>query len=132
MISLLRQAFVYGAASLCALALDMGILWALVHFLGWTYLAAGTLSFLAGAVVAYVLSVKFAFKEHRLRSRRIEFASFVAIGTFGLGINAGVMSVVAGYFGVHYLVAKCVAAGCTFTCNFVARRQLLFVRRSAA
>ena len=128
----LREAVGYGAASLCALAVDMAILWTLVHFFSWEYLAAATASFLAGAVVAYLLSVKIAFKEHRLRDRRTEFASFVGIGTIGIAVNAGVISLAVRYFGLHYIIAKCVAAGFTFTCNFVARRQMLFVRRSVA
>jgi len=128
----LREAAGYGAASLCALAVDMAMLWTLVHFFSWEYLAAATASFLAGAVVAYLLSVRIAFKEHRLRDRRAEFASFVGIGTIGIAVNAGVMSLAVRYFGLHYIIAKCVAAGFTFTCNFVARRQMLFVRRSVA
>ena len=128
----LREAVGYGAASLCALAVDMAILWTLVHFFSWEYLAAATASFLAGAVVAYLLSVKIAFKEHRLRDRRTEFASFVGIGTIGIAVNAGVISLAVRYFGLHYIIAKCVAAGFTFTCNFVALRQMLFVRRSVA
>lgn len=129
---LLGEAIAYGAASLCALAVDMGTLWTLVHFFSWDYLAAATASFLGGAVVAYLLSVKFAFKERRLRDRRAEFASFVGIGTVGIAVNAGVMSIAVRYFGLHYIIAKCVAAGFTFTCNFAARRQILFVRRSVA
>jgi putative flippase GtrA len=128
----LREALGYGTASLCALAVDMVILWTLVHFFSWGYLAAATASFLAGAVVAYLLSVKIAFKERRLRDRRTEFASFVGIGTIGIAVNAGVMSIAVRYFGLHYIIAKCVAAGFTFTCNFVARRQMLFVPRSVA
>ncbi|HEX3848924.1 MAG TPA: GtrA family protein [Steroidobacteraceae bacterium] len=130
--TLIREAAGYGAASAAALAVDVAILWTLVHFLGWGYLSAATTSFLAGAVVAYVLSVKLAFKQHRLCDRRVEFLSFVAIGTLGLVVNAAVMSLAINYLGLHYLLAKGVAAGCTFTCNFIARRQILFVRRSAA
>jgi putative flippase GtrA len=96
------------------------------------FLAAAAASFLAGAVVAYLLSIKIAFKEHRLRNRRTEFASFVGIGTIGIAVNTGIMSLAVRYFGLHYIIAKCVAAGFTFTCNFVARRQMLFVRRSVA
>jgi len=132
MSKMLRQAAAYGAASLCALSVDMGILWALVHFFSWKYLFAATVSFLAGVLVAYVLSVRFAFKEHRLEDRRAEFAAFAAIGALGVVINAGVMSIAVRYFGLHYIIAKCVAAGVTFTCNFVTRRQMLFSRRLPA
>jgi putative flippase GtrA len=129
--ALLKEAFGYATASACALAVDMTILWALVHYLSWGYMAAAATSFLAGAVVAYELSVKVAFKQHRLRDRRAEFVSFLAIGTLGLALNSAVIFVMAGYFGLHYLIAKCVAAGFTFVCNYIARRQLLFVRYSS-
>jgi len=125
---LFRQAIGYGAASICALAVDMSLLWMLVRFLGFGYIAAATLSFLAGASVAYILSVRLAFRDHRLNDRRTEFITFVAIGTLGLAVNAGVIAVAINYFGLHYLLAKFVAAGFTFLCNFAARRQILFVR----
>jgi putative flippase GtrA len=107
-------------------------LWVLVQYFSWWYLAAATTSFLAGVIVAYLLSVKLAFKYHRLQDWRAEFASFAAIGTLGLAVNAAIMFIAVKYLGLYYLVAKCVAAGFTFVCNFISRRQLLFVQRSSA
>jgi putative flippase GtrA len=129
MTTFVKEAFGYGAASICALAVDMAILTVLVHHFGWGYLAAATVSFSAGIVVAYGISVKFVFKHRRLNDARAEFASFAGLGTLGLCVNAIAMSIAVRIGGLHYLLAKCVAAGCTFVCNFVARRQLLFVRR---
>lgn len=128
---LFQEAIGYLVASGCALLVDMTILWLLVHFLSLGYLTAATISFLAGAVVAYELSVKLAFKQHRLRDRRAELTTFVAIGAVGLMINAVVMFIMVNFFDLHYLVAKGIAAGFTFTCNFVARRQILFVTGSS-
>lgn len=129
--SLLREAAGYGVASVGALAVDVGVLFILVHYQGWPYLAAATASFLLGATVAYGLSVTLAFKRHRLHSRLVEFVSFVAIGVVGLAINAAVMWTAVEYFGLHYLMAKCIAAGFTCLCNFLARRQFLFVQSSS-
>jgi putative flippase GtrA len=127
----LKELLGYGAASACAFVVDIAILWALVHFLSWGYLPAATTSFLVGAVVAYQLSTMIAFKPHRLTSRKTEFASFVAIGGVGLLVNGAVIFIGVNLLGMHYLIAKCVAAGFTFTCNFVVRRQILFVRPTA-
>lgn len=129
---LFREALGYAAASACALAVDVAILWTLVHFFAWGYLAAATVSFLAGACVAYGLSVTLVFKRRRLRDRRAEFAGFVMIGAVGVAINAGVIYFAVRYLGLHYLIAKGIAAGFTFTCNFLARRQILFVQHSSA
>ena len=110
----------------------MMMLWVLVHYFYWWYLAAATTSFSAGLLVAYALSVKLVFRHRRLRDRRLEFASFASIGAVGVAINAAVISFGVKYLGLHYLLAKCGAAGFTFVWNFVARRQLLFVQRRAA
>jgi len=130
--TIVKEALGYGVASAVALLVDMSMLWVLVEYFRWGYLAAATASFLAGATVAYGLSIKLAFKQHRLRDRRAEFVGFVAIGTVGLAVNAGVISLAVRYLGLHYLLAKCLAAGFTCTCNFIARRQLLFVRHIPA
>jgi putative flippase GtrA len=126
--ALFQQVAGYAAASLLALAADMSVLWILVRYFHWAYLAAATVSFLTGASVAYYFSSRLVFKEHRMNSRAAEFASFVAIGTLGLAVNALVIEIAVERLGLHIMIAKCVAAGCTFVCNFVARRQLLFVR----
>jgi putative flippase GtrA len=77
-----------------------------------------------------VLSIRMVFNYRRLKDQRIEFLSFAAIGAVGLAINAAVIFAAVKYFGVYYLIAKCVAAGFTFAFNFLARRQMLFVRRA--
>lgn len=129
--TLVKEAFGYAAASGCAFIVDVVVLWGLVRFLSVGYLLAATISFLAGAVVAYELSVKIAFKRHRLRVRETEFFAFVVIGAVGLAVNGIVIFIAVTYLGLHFLAAKCVAAGFTFWCNFIARRQILFVPRRA-
>ncbi len=126
---LVREALGYWVASGLALIVDVSLLWCLVHFLAWDYIIAASMSFLSGAVVAYVLSLKLAFRHHRLASRRAEFLSFMGIGVAGLSVNAGVIFAMVRLFGLHLLAAKGIAGSCTFICNFIARRQLLFVSR---
>jgi putative flippase GtrA len=125
--ALVREAAGYAVASGCALLVDMSILFGLAHFEHWNYEIAAAVSFMAGSVVAYRISTQIAFRHRRLRDRRVEFASFVAIGTAGLAVNAAVMYAAVAGFGLSVMAAKCVAAGFTFACNFVCRRQLLFV-----
>jgi len=127
-----HEAFGYAAASACALLVDMAILFTLVRYFSWWYLAAASVSFTVGIFVAYVLSVTLVFKHRRLEDRRIEFATFAVIGAIGLALNAAVIFACVRYLGLNYLVAKCIAASVTFICNFLSRRHLLFMRRSAA
>jgi putative flippase GtrA len=123
---LLREFSGYGVASVAALSVDMVLLWALVH-VGIQYIAAAAVSFTAGGVVVYWLSTTLAFREHRMRDRRVEFLAFVAIGVAGLTINISVIYAAVQFLGLHYMLAKSAAAGFTFAFNFIVRRQLLFV-----
>ncbi len=123
-----QEAIRYGAVSACAFIIDIAVLFILVHYLSWWYVAAASASFLVGLVFGYVLSVTFVFKYRRLRDPRIEFVSFAAIGVIGVAINAAAMAFGVRIMGMHYLIAKCGAAGFTFIWNFLARRQLLFVK----
>jgi putative flippase GtrA len=127
--SVIKEILGYTAVSACALLVDISILWILVHYFSWGYLAAATTSFLAGLLIGYALSVTLVFKYRRLKDPRVEFASFAGIGAVGVAINAAAISFGVKYLGLHYLVSKCGAAGFTFTWNYLARRQLLFVRR---
>jgi len=127
-----REAIRYAAVSACAFIIDITVLFVLVHYLSWWYVAAATSSFLVGLLIGYVLSVRLVFKYRRLKDPRVEFASFAGIGAVGIAINAAAMTLGVKVFGVHYLIAKCGAAGFTFVWNFVARRQFLFAQRGAA
>src|SRR5580692_8487000 len=106
MLRLFTEAARYAAASAVAYVLDTGLLLILTRYAGWYYLLAATVSFLAGATVAYVLSVRFVFSAHRLRNRKLEFTSFVLLGLFGVAINLLVMFVTVGRLGMDLLYAK--------------------------
>jgi putative flippase GtrA len=126
-LTLLRQIFWYGAASGCALLADVLLLSILIRDFSVNYLIAATISYTAGASIAYVISIRLAFDQHRLKNRTTEFLVFVALGTVGLVLTAVVMSLAVRFLEVHYLVGKFMAIGCTFTCNFILRRYVLFM-----
>lgn len=122
----------YGAASAVALAVDAGVLAALTSLLGWLYLPASGVSFAAGGVVAYLVSVRLAFRFHNLADRSIEAISFVALGLAGLLVNSLVIWFAVSRVGLQLMAAKACAAACTFTVNFALRRQLLFATPAGA
>lgn len=123
------ELFGYAVASVVALGVDMGLLKALVSVAGWHYLVAATVSFVVGAIVAYILSVRLAFNTRRVTNRAIEFLYFASLGVVGLGVNAAAISVGVGLVGLALMHAKLVAAVCTFVTNFSLRRVFLFSSR---
>jgi len=128
--SLLSEAAKYAAASAVALLADTGLMLALTYYAAWDYRFAAAVSFMVGATIAYALCVKFVFSAHRLHNRELEFASFILIGLVGWAINLLVLFIAHGKLGIDLVLAKGLAAGCTFLGNFALRRQLLF--RAAA
>jgi putative flippase GtrA len=129
--NLIREALLYTAVSALSLCIDIAILWSLVQYYRLPYLLATTVSYSVGLCLGYVLSITAVFKYRKLKNQPLEFAGFAGVGIIGLAINAAAMSFGVGFLGEHVLTAKCGAALLTFTWNFLARRQLLFVRPNA-
>ena len=123
-----RELFRYGLVSVCAFAIDISLLWLLATRAGVHYLVAATISFLAGGVVAYLLSVRFVFNYRRVQTRSIEATAFVALGIAGLLVNTAVMAVAVGTMKMPLLAGKMAAACATFGVNFLLRKHLLFTR----
>lgn len=126
MMRLVREVVSYAAVSGIAFACDFGTLAFLVQILHWHYLVAASVAFVVGALIAYLLSVRYVFRFRRIEDRRIEFAGFAAIGAIGLVVNTGVMFTGVEWVGLHYLLAKVLAGSLTFVLNYVVRRVTLF------
>jgi len=121
-----REVVGYGLVSAAALGVDAGILKGLVTLARWHYLPASVVSFVAGAAVAYLLSVRFVFRFRQLSNRALEFGYFVGLGLLSLLVNAATLSVAISGVGLALMTAKVIAAVCTFVTNFLLRRALLF------
>jgi putative flippase GtrA len=117
----------YGVASLVALVVDVGLLAALVSWAHVYYLLAALLSFVAGIIVTYVLSIAWVFKHRSFTgSRSKELMVFVAIGVVGLLFNELILWICTSFFGIHYLVSKGFSVIVVFLWNFTARKVTLF------
>jgi putative flippase GtrA len=119
----------YLVVSAVALAFDYALLRLLADGAGLHYRAANAISFTLGAVLAYWLSVRFVFDEHRIRDTRAELAMFVGTGLVALGVQQLLMTASVEWAGLPYAWAKLPAAGGSFVINFALRRALLFTAR---
>jgi putative flippase GtrA len=121
-----REVLVYGAGAAAAFAVDITLLAALVELVGMHYLLAAMVSFIAGTVVVYLVSIRYAFAYRRLGQAQLEFTVFAALGILGILANLAVMYAGVQALHLHYLLAKVLAAGTTFFTNYGSRRLLLF------
>ena len=129
-----RQALVelarYFVASAVALGVDTG-LYALGLRLHLDYQLAAILGFLGGLSVAYLISVRWAFRTRSLGDARIEFAVFAGIGVLGLLLTEALLWLQIDVLHLGPLAAKLVAACGVFLFNFGARKCVLFKARPA-
>ncbi|MET1033530.1 MAG: GtrA family protein [Candidatus Saccharimonadales bacterium] len=112
--------------SVIALIVDFGLLVILKESAGMHYLLAATLSFGAGVVVNYLLSVKWVFAQRKLASRRKEFVIFTVICAIGLGLNLAIIAGFVQLFHFDYRVAKAISTVIVFFWNFLARKKILY------
>jgi putative flippase GtrA len=117
----------YFACSAIALAADFG-LYSLGLVLGLGYPVAAVFGFTAGLWIAYVLSIRFVFRERTLSNGLGEFTIFAAIGVFGLLLTEALLWLLVSRAGLHPLAAKLVTAGAVFITNFALRKGILFTQ----
>lgn len=119
----------YGLCSALALAVDWGLMLALIR-LDMNYLAAATTSFLVGMGVAYLGSISFVYRGRRSYPAIAEAIGFLLVGVAGLVVNAALLFGFVKIFGLAAGVAKAPTAVGVFLFNFAARRALLFTGRT--
>jgi putative flippase GtrA len=115
----------YFVASAVALGVDTGLYDLGLHA-GVGYRLAAVAGFLGGLAVAYLISVRWAFRTRRLANARLEFAVFAAIGVLGLLLTEALLWVQIDVLGFGALTAKLVASCGVFFFNFGVRKLVLF------
>lgn len=116
----------YFLVSAVALAVDYGLMVALTENFQVPYLISGGIGFLAGAVVAYLGSVRWVFSARRISDPGRELTLFVLIGVGGLGLNELLLWSLTEVALLHYTASKLGAAGAGFVFNFLVRKVILF------
>jgi len=115
----------YFIASAIALGVDTG-LYALGLRIGLGYPLAAIAGFLAGLAVAYLVSIRWAFRTRRLGDARVEFLVFAVIGVLGLLVTESLLWLQIDLLAVGAVPAKLGASCGVFLFNFGARKLVLF------
>lgn len=125
----------YFAVSLIALLVDLALLSLSLRVLHLGLAWSATVGFAAGAVVAYLLSIRWVFRQRSFgHIPALEFLGFIGIGIAGLGVTQLVLWIGVTELGLLPEAVKLAAAGVTFVFNYVVRKSLLFAaaRRTAS
>jgi len=117
---LLRYTLVGAAGTLAQYV----ILVALVEGAGVDVVAASTLGAVAGALVNYALNRRYTFGGASPHVRSLP--RFLAVAAAGIGLNAVVLALLAGYTALPYLAAQVIATALVLVAGFVANRRWSF------
>jgi len=119
----------YFAASLAALVLDWLVLVSLVRAAGTAVTTAGAIGYLSGMVLAYILSIRWVFRDRSVRDWQAEFLVFALVGACGLVLTELLLWLLSVRGALPVELAKIVTAGAVFLFNFAGRKWLLFRKR---
>jgi putative flippase GtrA len=125
-VQLTRYFFVGGLA----FAVDFGALAFFTEICRFHYLLSNTIAFIFGLLANYFISIFWVFTNSNLKSRKVEFILFAAIGVIGLGLNDLLLWIFTQGLAVYYLLSKILAAAICCLWNFFARKYLLFNKKS--
>lgn len=101
---------------------------AVLHALGLQVMLAAILSFLAAAVVNYVLTSRYVFRERLGLARWFAFIAFACVG---LVVNVSATTVIAGRLDVIPELAKVAGIGVAFLLNFALNYAVVFRAKPA-
>ena len=111
-----RYTFVGGLAFI----VDFGLLYVLTEYLNLYYVVSATLSFIAGLLVNYFISITWVFAKAGASKH------LASIGIIGLLLNALILWFITESFDIYYMYSKLIAAVIVYLWNFLARKYFLF------
>jgi putative flippase GtrA len=122
----------YASTSGVALAADMGVFVALTATALAASVTAAAIGYLTGAVLHYVLSVRFVYDAQGTgKSHRRLLTEFLATGLLGLALTAAIVWTATEIVGLAPIVGKALAVLVTFVSVYAARTALVFAARPA-
>ena len=118
-----REFFRFAVAGGSCFIIELAVLYSLTEFAGINYLTSAFWAFIVSVIVNYIMCAYWVFAaKKRSLAKTIVFA---ATSVAGLGINQLCMWTFVEFVGLHYMLAKVVAACIVTIWNFITKRMVL-------
>jgi len=121
-IQLFRSVF----TSQVSFQIDLFLYYTLINFLSVHYLAASVIGFITGTTLNYFLSILWIFPDRKLKTRKMEYSTFILTGVAGAAINTAALWFFIDIMGAHYMTSKIVVAALVFFVTFILRKAFIF------
>jgi len=114
----IRRLLLYSVIGISTFGLDLAILYLLTDVFGWHYVLSAGIAFLVAVSINYALSRKVVFRGTE-RSAHHGYAIYLGITAVGLGAVMGLMALLVGALGWHYLSSRVIVAGAVGIWNYL-------------
>ena len=108
-------------------SVHLSILFALTHAFGVWYVFSTTAGFLAAFGVSFSLQKFWTFRNRTPGKTREQLAVFFSLSVCNLFLNAALMALAVGVFGVWYLAAQILVTGAIALESFFIYRSYIFL-----
>ena len=118
-----RQLFKFSLVGASGVLVNEGILWLLTESVGLHYLASATVAIETSVINNFVWNDIWTFRERRApgwKARLLRLSKFNLVSAIGIAINLGVLWLLTGVFGIHYLVSNLCGIAVAMIWNFIA------------
>lgn len=109
-----------------AAAVNLALLFVLVHFFGVWYLMAAVVAFIAGICVSFILQKFFTFSDYTRHRINEQTAFHLGLQVFNLGVNTLLMYVGVDLLGIQYLISQILIGSIMAFYNFLVYKYLVF------
>ena len=136
--NLLQQIIKFGIVGFFCFLIDYGLTVGLANIFGVHYLLSKFIGFVVSAIVNYILSIKYVFKQKKEMDKRKEFVIFIILSAIGLLLNEIILiicidgiydnsAMIQGYISRETMLSlsALLATGIVMVYNFISRKLFL-------
>lgn len=116
------------AVGVVGISVNLGVFRTL-YISGVPYLAGSVAGFLIAVFVGFILQKYWTFEDRSPGRTRAQFAFYAAVTLGNLALNTGVVYVLVGKLGVHYLLAQAFGAALVAVDSFLVYQTFIFKPR---
>jgi len=122
--NILRQCFTFGTVGIINTALTLGIIYALVEFLGVWYVAGNALGYAAGFINSFVMNKLWTFKSRGPVAR--ESFLFAAVFAACYAVQLGTLLALRKLFAMDTFLSQVISMAPYTALNFLGNRNITF------
>lgn len=121
---MITQFLQFASVGAIGTAVQYGVLYGLVEWLGSNPVLASAIGMILGAITNYILNYVYTFNSTKKHAETAP--KFFTVAAFGLALNTSMMALAIQHWQLHYLLAQVLSTLLVLVWNFLANRYWTF------